>query len=61
MWFFVKSFQARTSNDVQFSHQAKIKNPWKLSKPNKPKVQLSFCEVKILGWLTIIGFTLKLY
>ena len=34
---------------------------WKLFKPNKPKAtgQLSFLEVKILGWLTTVGYTLQ--
>ena len=37
------------------------KHIWKLFKPNKPKAkgQLSFSEVKILGWFTIIGYTLQ--
>ena len=29
----------------------------KLFKPNKPRGQRSFREVKILGWFTIIGYT----
>ena len=32
---------------------------WKLLKLNRPKGRLSFSEVKILGWFTIIGYILQ--
>ena len=32
---------------------------FKFFKPNKPKGQLSFQEVKTLGWFTNIGCTLQ--
>ena len=44
---------------VTSSSWARLTNPWKLFKPNKPTRQLSFWEFKILRWFTIIDYTLQ--
>ena len=39
---------------ITSSSWARLTNPWKLFKSNKPTRQLSFWEFKILRWFTII-------
>ena len=40
------------------SSWARLTNPWKLFRLNKPTRQLSFWEFKILRWFTITDYTL---
>ena len=47
-----------TGNIVSFL-PSRIINILRFFKPNKPKEQLSFWEVKILGWFAITGYTLQ--
>ena len=44
---------------VTSSSWARLTNPWKLFKLNKPTRELNICEVKILRWFNITDYTLQ--
>ena len=56
---FSRPNKIKDRQQVPPSHQVRTTNTYGNFKPNKPKGQLNFLEVKILGWFTIICYTLQ--